>query len=148
MKPSFDTESGVPYVDNAVTTPLKEKVLEAMLPYLQERFADPDELYAPGQQAAEDLNGFREQLAEMVGAKPMNVWFTGGGTEANNWVLKCHKRPGLAVCTEVEHLSVLANAPTHLEVNDDGVLEMKTLQQSLDIGDVSIVMNSEAHGVR
>lgn len=145
MKATFDTESGVPYMDNAVTTPLREEVLEAMLPYLQERFADPAEPYEPGRQVAEDLERFRGQVAEMVGADPANVWFTSGGTEANNWALRCHKRPGLPACTEVEHLSVLANASTRLEVSGDGILELSTLQQSLDIGDVSIMSVQHAN---
>jgi len=132
-------------MDNAVTTPLKEQVFEAMLPFLQERFADPAEVYEPGQSASEALEEFREQIAEMVGAQPENVWFTSGGTEANNWALKCHKRPGLPVCSEVEHLSVLANASTHLEVNDDGVLEQSTVQESLDIGDISIMSIQHAN---
>jgi cysteine desulfurase len=145
VKLIFDVENGVPYVDNAVTTPLRESVLEAMLPFLLERFADPDEPYEPGQSAAEALAEFREQIAEMVGASPENLWFTSGGTEANNWVIRCHKRPGLPVCTEVEHLSVLANCSTHLEVDDNGVLAMETLQQSLDIGDISIMSIQHAN---
>lgn len=145
MKASFDVEAGIPYVDNAVTTPLREEVLEAMLPFLQEKFADPAEPYEPGRQAGEVLDDCRGRVAEMVGADPEKVWFTSGGTEANNWVMRCHKRPGMAVCSAVEHLSVLANCPTHLDVNDDGVLEMSTVQQSLDIGDVSIMSVQHAN---
>ena len=113
MKPNFDTENGVPYVDNAVTTPMRDEVLEAMLPFFQEKFADPDELYEPGQMAAEALSEFRESIADMVGASPENLWFTSGGTEANNWILKCIKRVGLPVSTVVEHLSVLENTSSH-----------------------------------
>lgn len=145
MKPNFDVESGVPYMDNAVTTPLKEQILEAMLPFLQERFADPDEVYEPGQSAKEALEEFREQIAEMVGAEPEKVWFTSGGTESNNWVLTRHKRPGLAICSSVEHLSVLAFARTHVDVDDDGKLDLEQLQEVLDMGDVSIVSIQHAN---
>jgi cysteine desulfurase len=145
VKPSFEVESGVPYVDNAVTTALREEVLEAMLPFLQEKFADPEEPYEPGIQAREALEGFRASIAEMVGADPDNVWFTSGGTEANNWVIRCQRRSGMPVCSAVEHLSVLANATTHMDVGPDGTLESGIVQQSLDMEDISVMSVQHAN---
>ena len=145
MKPKFEIENGVPYVDSAVTTPLKEEVLEAMLPFLQERFADPGEPYTPGQSAAEALDESREQIAEMTGAEKENVWFTSGGTESNNWILKCFRRPGLPICSSVEHLSVLKNCKTHIDVDDDGVIDQQQLRDILVSGDVSIVSLQHAN---
>jgi cysteine desulfurase len=145
LKLNFDTESGVPYVDNAVTTPLREQVLEAMLPFLQEKFADPDEMYEPGQIAAEALSGFRKDLAEMVGALPENLWFTSGGTEANNWILRCISRKGSGVSTVVEHLSVLENTEKHIDVDENGLVDLKALKKSLESGKVSILSVQHAN---
>jgi cysteine desulfurase len=145
MKPSFDTENGVPYVDNAVTTPLNAQVLEAMLPFFEEKFADPSELYEPGQIVAEALAEFREQIAEMLGAVSENLWFTSGGTEANNWILRCIDKEGVPACSTVEHLSVLENASTHIDVDGNGVLDMDMLASVLKGGDISILSIQHAN---
>jgi cysteine desulfurase len=145
MKPSFDIENGVPYVDNAVTTPLREQVLDAMLPFLQEKFADPDELYELGQMAKEALSEFREGIAEMVGTNTENVWFTSGGTEANNWILQCIVSAGEPACSAVEHLSVFANASTHIDVDNNGMVDMDMLDEILATGDVSILSIQHAN---
>lgn len=146
MKINFDIENGIPYVDNAVTTPLGEKILEAMLPFLEERFADPSEPYEPGLQASESLEGFREQIADMVGAKTENVWFTSGGTESNNWVLSRIRKVGaVKVGTKVEHLSVYKNVTSHADVDSDGVVKESDLRDLLALGDVSIVSIQHAN---
>lgn len=127
MKPKFEVEDGVAYFDNAVTTPIRQSVLEAMLPFLQEKFANPDEPYEPSRQAAEALSDFRAQIAEMVEAKPENVWFTSGGTEANNWVMQqTHKRP---VAAEIEHRSVSQFIDTPLRVDKQGQVDLDHLQE-------------------
>lgn len=147
MKPKFELENGIPYIDNAVTTSISENVRMAMLPFLEESFADPneDQSYEPGASAAEVLYSFREKIADMVGAEPENVWFTSGGTEANNWILKCIKRPGLPVCSAVEHLSVLLNCETHIDVDSDGLLDMKQLGELLASGDISVLSIQHAN---
>lgn len=146
MKPNFDVENGIPYVDNAVTTPMRDEVLEAMLPFFQEKFGDPDEIYEPGQTAAGALSEFRESISDMVGATPENLWFTSGGTEANNWILKCiEHKGGSPVCSVVEHLSVLKNAETHIDVDENGSIDLEQLSSVLAMGGVSILSIQHAN---
>ncbi|MGM0594559.1 MAG: cysteine desulfurase family protein [Pseudomonadota bacterium] len=101
------------YLDHNATTPVDERVLEAMLPYLQGRFGNPSSLYRMGREAKAALQQAREQVAELVGAHPTQVVFTGGGTEANNAALKgvaFRTAPGALAISAVEHASVRAPA--------------------------------------
>lgn len=99
------------YLDNAATTPLDPAVREAMAPYLAERYGNPSSRHPVGIEAAEGLERAREQVAAAVGARPADVVFTSGGTEANNLALlgmaRARRRHGLHVLVgPTEHPSV------------------------------------------
>ena len=81
------------YLDHNATTPLDERVLDAMLPYLGGFYGNPSGLYRLGRLCRGAIDTAREQVAALVGARPSEVIFTSGGTEANNLALK-----GLAAC--------------------------------------------------
>lgn len=101
------------YADHNATTPLDERVLEAMLPWLKGRYGNPSSVHAPGREARAALDRAREQVAQLVGAHPSQVVFTSGGTEANNSALKgvAHRLPkGRIAISAVEHASVSAPA--------------------------------------
>lgn len=76
------------YLDHNATTPLDERVLEAMLPHLRGNYGNPSSVHAPGREARAALDRAREQLASLLNAHPSQVIFTSGGTEANNAALK------------------------------------------------------------
>lgn len=76
------------YLDHAATTPIDKKVLEAMLPYLKENFGNPSSQHALGRASANAVVGARDKIAELLGCKAEEVFFTSGGTEAGNWALK------------------------------------------------------------
>ncbi len=76
------------YLDHNATTPLDERVLEAMLPHLRGNYANPSSVHAPGREARAAMERAREQVAALVNAHPSQVIFTSGGTEANNAALK------------------------------------------------------------
>lgn len=76
------------YADHAATTRLSPKALEAMMPYFRETYGNPSSLYAFGQQAKADLDRARAELAACINARPEEIFFTSGGTEADNWALK------------------------------------------------------------
>src|SRR5689334_11061933 len=76
------------YLDHAATTPVAPEVLADMLPYFSQVYGNPATLYAAGAQAREAVDGAREAIAEEIGASPEEVYFTSGGTEADNWALK------------------------------------------------------------
>ena len=96
------------YLDHNATTPLHPAVLEAMLPYLGERFGNPSSAHRLGSEARCAVEDAREQVAVLLGAEPREIVFTSGGTEANNLALS--NAAGHLVTSAVEHASVLEPA--------------------------------------
>jgi len=97
------------YLDHNATTPLDERVLEAMLPWLRGGWGNPSSVHAQGRAARAALEQAREQVAALAGAHPSQVIFTSGGTEANNAALKgvAARLPGARLAASaVEHASV------------------------------------------
>jgi len=114
------------YLDNNATTPLAESVLEAMLPWLRESFANPSSPYGPGRRAARAVWTAREQVAVLIGASPSDIVFTSGGTEANNTAVSMavNARPGrerIAV-SAIEHHSVVESAEALGRAGQDVVM--------------------------
>ncbi|MBI4187221.1 MAG: cysteine desulfurase [Chloroflexi bacterium] len=105
------------YLDNAATTPLLPEVLEAMLPYFGEAFGNPSCLHDWGDRAREAIDAARDQVAQLIGAAPEEIMFTGSGTESNNLAIKglalAQQNKGKHVVTSaIEHFSVLHSART------------------------------------
>ncbi|MBR5407713.1 MAG: cysteine desulfurase [Lachnospiraceae bacterium] len=82
------TTGRIIYMDNAATTPLYDEALEAMMPYLKGGFANPAAIYDIGQEAAGAVAAARSDIASTLGARPNEIYFTSGGTEADNWAIK------------------------------------------------------------
>lgn len=98
------------YLDHNATTPIDDRVLEAMLPFLRTFYGNPSSLYRLGRAAKSAVDAAREQLAALIGAQPGQIIFTSGGTEANNLALATlAPQAGLAVST-IEHPSVIEPA--------------------------------------
>ncbi len=100
------------YLDHAATTPLHPAVLEAMLPYLTEHWGNPSSLHASGRHARQGLDEAREVVAAFIGAKPREIVFTGGGSEADNLALKgvawaASARGRHIITSSVEHKAVM-----------------------------------------
>lgn len=94
------------YLDHNATTPIDERVLDAMLPFLTTFYGNPSSLYRLGRAARSALETAREQVASLVGAQPAQVIFTSGGTEANNLALAAGRlNAGLAI-SAIEHPSI------------------------------------------
>jgi len=107
------------YLDHAATTPLRAEVLEAMLPYLTEHHGNPSSIHASGRRARQGLDEARETIAARIGAKPREIVFTSGGTEADNLAVKgvawaASGRGRHIVTSSVEHKAVM-NACAILE---------------------------------
>lgn len=104
------------YLDNAATTKIDPRVLEAMMPYLTEEFGNPGTLYGSGRRAKEAVEKARTQVAKFLNAEPNQIIFTSGGTEANNMVFAMAQRHlseagrKHLVVSEVEHDSVIRPA--------------------------------------
>ena len=105
------------YLDNTATTPLLPEVREVMLPFLGEDFGNPSCIHEWGDAAREGLETAREQVAQLIGAKPEEIIFTGSGTESNNFAIKGlaqaqQKKGKHLVLSAIEHFSVLHSAKT------------------------------------
>ena len=100
------------YADHAATTALSDAALRAMTPYFQRQYGNPSSLYAFAQNAKADLERARAEVAECLNAKPEEIFFTSGGTEADNWalrgVLEARARKGKHVISSaIEHHAIL-----------------------------------------
>ncbi|MEG1441273.1 MAG: aminotransferase class V-fold PLP-dependent enzyme, partial [Oscillospiraceae bacterium] len=100
------------YVDNAATTKMDERVLAEMLPYFIEDFGNPSSIYTEGRTAKRAVETAREKVANAISATPKEIYFTGSGSESDNWairgVAKAHKNKGNHIITScVEHHAVL-----------------------------------------
>src|SRR5215211_10728 len=133
------------YLDNAATTPMDPRVLEAMLPHLGERRGNPSSLHSSGAAAREAVEDARESVASLLGAAPEEISFTGGGTESDNLAVRGLARAASpekrhAVVSRVEHAAV-REAARHLEsegfevswvgVDSDGLVDPAEFADSL-----------------
>jgi len=132
------------YLDNAATTPMRPEAVEAMLPFLTDRFGNPSGSHAVSREAKKALEEAREVVAAALGAEPGEVVFTGGGTEADNLAIAGLEavRAGTVVYSAIEHHAVLhaAEAYPHrvAPVGPDGVVDLDALAGLLG-DDVSVV---------
>ena len=132
------------YLDHAASTPVRPVALEAMLPYLTTQFGNPSGAHRLARNANKAIDESRELMAELLGAEPGEVVFTGGGTEADNLAVfgTLTARPGRAVCSAVEHHAVIEPVESLggsiIPVDHDGRVRFEELEPLLD-DDVSLV---------
>jgi cysteine desulfurase len=119
------------YFDNNATTPVDERVFDAMLPFLKTMYGNPSSVHRLGRIANSAIESAREQVAYFVDCDPSQVIFTSGGTEANNLAL--NSAFGRVAISAIEHSSILEPAkrfnPEVISVNRDGLVEQNTLIQ-------------------
>ena len=106
------------YLDNAATSKVSKAALDAMLPYLTEGFGNPSTIYSAGRDAKNAVESSRRIIANAIGAQPEEIYFTSGGTEADNWAIKSavemNQSKGKHIITSaIEHPAVL-NTLKHL----------------------------------
>lgn len=99
------------YLDHGATTPLRKEALEAMLPYFSDSFANASGGYATARETRAAIDRARRQTAQAIGAKDSEIYFTSGGTEANNWAIAgyahAHPEKKHIITTKIEHHAVL-----------------------------------------
>lgn len=133
------------YMDYSATTPVKEEVLQEMLPYFTEKFGNPSSLYDLGLESKDAVTHAREQVAALIGAQPKEVFFTAGGTESDNWVVfgaadKLKEKGNHIITTKVEHHAMLHSCQflekhgyevTYLDINEDGMVTPEMLEAAI-----------------
>lgn len=133
------------YLDNAATTRTVQEVVDAMLPYFTESYGNPSSIYELGQRSKEAITKAREEIARVIGAKPEEIYFTGGGSEADNWAIKAayeaYKNKGNHIITsKIEHHAVLHTCQylekqgarvTYLDVDENGMIDLDQLQKAI-----------------
>ena len=134
------------YLDHAATTPVRDEVLEAMLPFLGARFGNPSSTHRWGREARVALDEARERVATTLGARPDEICFTSGGTEGDNlaligvWRALRARRPAI-VTTPFEHKAVLAAAHQIAKEGGEERLVRVTRDGMIDDGDFARVVD-------
>ncbi len=137
-------ESKQVYMDHGATTPVREEVLEAMLPYYKEFYGNPSSVHARGREVRSAFEDAREKVARALGALAEEIYFTSGGTESNNISLfgaaKKHGPGGHIITTAIEHHAVLdvchnlekdGYTVTYLPVDSDGLIDPQKVEDAI-----------------
>ena len=98
------------YLDNAATTPLDPDVIEAMLPFMREKFGNPSSIHSHGREVKSAIELCRKRIAERLNCLPTEIYFTSGGTESNNCILRaalCDYNITHSITSPIEHHAVL-----------------------------------------
>lgn len=134
------------YLDNAATTRTAPEVVQAMLPYFSEIYGNPSSIYDFAGKSKEGVTKGREQIAQVLGAKKEEIYFTAGGTEADNWALKAafeaYKDKGNhIITTKIEHHAILHTCEylekqrgariTYLDVDENGIICLEDLEKAI-----------------
>ncbi|MBO5734247.1 MAG: cysteine desulfurase NifS [Clostridia bacterium] len=133
------------YLDNSATTPLKKEVLDEMMPYLCEHYGNPSSIYKIGREAKAAIETARQKVATSIGADSKEIFFTGCGTEADNWAIKgiaqAKEKKGKHIITsKIEHHAVLHTLEslekqgyevTYLNVDEYGKISLDDLRSAI-----------------
>ena len=133
------------YLDNAATTKTRPEVVEAMLPYFTEYYGNPSSVYTFSSKSKEAVTKARETIASSIGAKSNEIYFTAGGSEADNWALiaaaEAYADKGKHIITsKIEHHAILHTCQylekkgyevTYLDVDENGVVKLDELKKAI-----------------
>lgn len=133
------------YFDNAATTPVRKEVVDAMLPYFTENFGNPSSVYQIAQINKKAVDEARETIAQALGAQANEIFFTSGGSEADNWAIKgiaqVNKNKGNHIITsKIEHHAVLHTCEylekngfevTYLDVDENGMVHPEAVEAAI-----------------
>ena len=133
------------YLDNAATTKVKPQVLEVMLPFFCEVYGNPAAIYMPAGKAAKAVGVARQQVADVIGAKREEIYFTAGGSESDNWAIRSvyemlSSKGNHIITTKVEHHAVINTCKylesmgarvTYLSVDEYGMISLEELEEAI-----------------
>uniref|UniRef100_UPI004057626C cysteine desulfurase family protein n=1 Tax=Agathobacter sp. TaxID=2021311 RepID=UPI004057626C len=136
------------YLDHAATTDMLPEVSYAMEPYFVKKFGNASTAYEPGEEARHAMEAARKEIAACINAKPEEIFFTSGGSESDNWAVKSiagyRKHIGSHILTsKIEHHAILHSCEylenldykvTYLDVDKDGIVDMKQMKMLMEKG--------------
>ena len=138
-------EKKIVYLDHAATTATRPEVVDAMLPYFTENFWNPSSVYTPALNNRKVVDESRKTIARSLGTTPENIYFTAGGSESDNWALKCtaeaYANKGKHIITsKIEHHAILHTCEylekkgfeiTYIDVDENGILKLDDLKAAI-----------------
>lgn len=133
------------YLDNAATTKTAPEVVQAMMPYFSEYYGNPSSIYDFAGKSKEAITRGREQIAEVLGAKKEEIYFTAGGSESDNWALKAtaeayESKGKHIITTKIEHHAILHTGEylekrgyevTYLDVDENGIVSPEAVEAAI-----------------
>lgn len=133
------------YLDYSATTPVKEEVLNEMIPYFTEKFGNPSSLYDKGLESKDAITEARERVASLINASTGEVFFTAGGTESDNWAVfgsaeALKSKGNHIITTKIEHHAMLHSCEflekqgyeiTYLSIDKDGYISLDELEKAI-----------------
>ena len=133
------------YLDNAATTSVRPEVFEAMKPYYLENYSNPSSVYSFAGEAKKAMEDARKVIADSLGAAATEIYFTGGGSESDNWVLKgvaeAYSSKGKHIITsKIEHHAILHTCEylekhgyevTYLDVDEEGLVSPEEVEKAI-----------------
>ena len=133
------------YLDNAATTQVYPEVLDAMLPYFTEHYGNPSAIYSFAGESKKAVDEARANVAALINARTEDIYFTGGGSESDNWALKAtaeaYESKGKHIITSrIEHHAILHTCAyleqkgyevTYLDVDEDGKISLEELEKAI-----------------
>ena len=131
------------YMDNAATTRITDSVFEAMLPYLKENYGNPSAIYSLGQRSRAAIENSRIKIAEILGVKASEIYFTSSGSESDNWALKGSLLPNQEnhlISSKIEHPAVLnslkkieswGGQASLVSVDEEGFVDLREIENSI-----------------
>lgn len=150
------------YLDNAATTRVSEAVLDEMLPFFRQTYSNPSAIYGFAAESKKAVDKARQQAAELIGAKTDEIYFTGGGSESDNWAIKAaveaySSKGKHIITTKIEHHAVLHTCDylekqgcevTYLDVDKNGRISLDELKKAIrpDTVLISIMMANNEIG--
>ncbi len=142
------------YLDYSATTPVKKEVLDEMIPYFTERYGNPSSIYTIGRESKQAIDQARDRIAKAIGATSREIFFTGGGSEADNWAIKGvaygnRSKGNHIITTKIEHHAVLDVCKylekdgfevTYLDVDEYGMIDLEDLKNAITDKTISITI--------
>lgn len=133
------------YLDNAATTKTRKEVVDAMLPYFTENYANPSSVYSIARGCKEAVNEARDTIAATLNVEAKDIYFTAGGSESDNWALKAAAMAYIdkgkhIITSKIEHHAILHTCDylkeqgfdiTYLDVDEDGVVDLEQLKAAI-----------------